>query len=125
MFNFLQNQIFYFPRGDSLGVPFGTCIIYCFFPPHASASLQRTVTHNRRPPDAHGFVGADNQVVGGLLLFLLFSCQKDIDKAGGCSVEQPYRVGNQSYAYYGAVCYFEKKTCERLTHRLLTHIGSG
>ena len=54
VFNFLQNQIIYLSRGDSLGVPFGTPFQHVLLTPHASASLQRT--QNRRPPDAHGLV---------------------------------------------------------------------
>ena len=54
VFNFLQNQIIYFPRGDSLGVPFGTPFQHFRLTPHASASLQRT--GYAKSASAHGLV---------------------------------------------------------------------
>ena len=77
VFNFLQNLIINLSWGDSLGVPFGTPFLHFCLTPDASASLQRT--QNRRPSDAQG-------LVRGFVM-----C------GGGCSVEQPYRVGEPGY----------------------------
>ena len=64
VFIFLQNYVIYFPRGDSLGVPFGTPFQHVLLTPHASASLQRT--QNRRP------------AAQGLVTVSLLSCLKEV-----------------------------------------------